>query len=216
MAASGFAAENPNRRCAALTLRPERAREPAPILLARVPQAHRLEFGIVTPNDVQRRSRFADVAGLAGWILLCFAAAAMGAVASAQAGTFYAQLARPAWAPPAWLFGPAWTVLYLLMGIAAWLVWRDGGFRQRGLALTLFVVQLAVNALWTWLFFVWHRGALAFIEIVLLWALILATAVAFRRARPAAGALLLPYLAWVTFAAALTWAIWQRNPGLLG
>ncbi|MEO8195451.1 MAG: TspO/MBR family protein [Thermoanaerobaculia bacterium] len=166
--------------------------------------------------DVQRRSRFADIAGLVGWILLCFAAAATGAVASAQAGGFYAQLARPAWAPPAWLFGPAWTVLYLFMGIAAWLVWRDGGFRQRGLALTLFLVQLAVNALWTWLFFVWHLGALAFVEIVLLWGLILATAVAFRRARPLAGALLLPYLAWVTFAAALTWAIWQGNPGLLG
>ena len=102
------------------------------------------------------------------------------------------------------------------MAVAAWLVWSAGGFRRRGLALTLFLVQLAVNALWTWLFFVWRMGALAFVEIVLLWALILGTAIAFRRVRPLAAALLLPYLAWVTFAAALTWAIWKRNPGLLG
>lgn len=175
-----------------------------------------IEFANVTITGEHRPSRFADVAGLVGWILLCGAAAATGAVASAQAGNFYAQLARPSWAPPAWLFGPVWTVLYLLMGIAAWLVWRECGFRQRGLALTLFLVQLAVNALWTWLFFVWHRGALAFVEIVLLWALILATTVAFRRARVLAGALLWPYLAWVTFAAALTWAIWRGNPALLG
>lgn len=157
-----------------------------------------------------------QVLGLLGWIAVCFAAAALGGFASASAGDFYRQLARPAWAPPAWLFGPAWTVLYLLMAVAAWLVWSAGGFRRRGLALTLFLVQLAVNALWTWLFFVWRMGALAFVEIVLLWVLILCTAIAFRRVRPLAAALLLPYLAWVTFAAALTWAIWKRNPGLLG
>ena len=157
-----------------------------------------------------------QVLGLLGWIAVCFAAAALGGFASASAGDFYRQLARPAWAPPAWLFGPAWTVLYLLMAVAAWLVWSAGGFRRRGLALTLFLVQLAVNALWTWLFFVWRMGALAFVEIVLLWVLILCTAIAFQRVRPLAAALLLPYLAWVTFAAALTWAIWKRNPGLLG
>ena len=154
--------------------------------------------------------------GLLGWLAVSFAAAAFGGFASASAGDFYRQLARPDWAPPGWLFGPAWTVLYLLMAVAAWLVWRDGGFRRRGLALTLFLVQLAVNALWTWLFFVWRLGALAFGEILLLWALILGTTIAFRRVRPLAAALLLPYLAWVTFAAALTWAIWKRNPGLLG
>ena len=108
--------------------------------------------------------------GLLGWLAVCFAAAAAGGFASASAGDFYRQLVRPEWAPPAWLFGPAWTVLYLLMAVAAWLVWRDGGFRRRGVALTLFLVQLAINALWTWLFFVWRLGALAFGEIVLLWA----------------------------------------------
>jgi benzodiazapine receptor len=153
--------------------------------------------------------------GLLGWLAVSFAAAALGGFASANAGDFYRQLVRPEWAPPAWLFAPAWTLLYLLMGIAAWLVWRERGFRGARTALSLFLLQLAVNALWTWLFFVWHLGALAFGEILILWALIFCTAVAFWRVRPAAGALLVPYLAWVTFACALTYAVWQRNPALL-
>lgn len=155
-------------------------------------------------------------AGLAGWVLGSFAAAAVGGVASANAGDFYQQLARPGWAPPPWLFGPVWSVLYLLMGIAAWLVWRERGFRGARAALTLFVVQLAANALWTWLFFALRRGALAFGEILLLWVLIGGTIMAFWRVRPLAGALLVPYLLWVSFAAALTFAVWRMNPALLG
>jgi len=154
--------------------------------------------------------------GLLGWLAISFAAAAIGGFASASAGDFYQQLTRPAWAPPSWLFAPAWTLLYLLMGVAAWLVWRERGFRQARAALSLFLVQLAVNALWTWLFFVWHQGALAFGEILVLWVLILCTVVAFWRVRPIAGALLIPYLAWVTFASALTFAVWQGNARLLG
>jgi translocator protein len=153
--------------------------------------------------------------GLAVWLAISFGAAAIGALASTQAGDFYQQLLRPDWAPPAWLFGPAWTLLYLLMGIAAWLVWSERGFRGARIALALFLVQLGVNALWSWLFFVWHRGALAFAEILLLWALIACTIVAFWRVRALAGALLLPYLAWVTFASALAYEIWQGNPTLV-
>ncbi|TXL68932.1 tryptophan-rich sensory protein [Zeimonas arvi] len=154
--------------------------------------------------------------GLAGWLALAFAAAAIGGIASANAGDFYAQLVRPAWAPPGWLFAPVWTLLYLTMGVAAWLVWREAGFRGARAALTLFVIQLAANALWTWLFFAWRLGGLAFAEVLLLWVLILATVVAFWRVRPLAGALMLPYLGWVSFACALTWATWRLNPGLLG
>ncbi|WP_420125921.1 TspO/MBR family protein [Longimicrobium sp.] len=154
--------------------------------------------------------------GLAGWLLGSFAAAAVGGVASANAGDFYQQFVRPGWAPPPWLFGPVWSVLYLLMGIAAFLVWRERGWRGARAALTLFVVQLAANALWTWLFFAWRRGALAFGEILLLWVLIAATIVAFWRVKPLAGALLIPYLLWVSFATALTWAVWQMNPAVLG
>lgn len=154
--------------------------------------------------------------GLIGWLLLSFAAAAIGAVASVQAASFYQQLAQPSWAPPASVFGPVWSVLYALMGIAAWLVWCDGGRRRQPGVLALFVIQLAVNALWSWLFFGWHHGALAFADIVLLWLLIVATVIGFWRVRPLAGALLLPYLCWVSFASALNFAVWHLNPGILG
>lgn len=157
-----------------------------------------------------------QVYGLLGWLALVFAVAAIGAFASADAGNFYGLLVRPAWAPPAWLFAPVWTALYLSMGIAAWLVWRVAGFGGARPALWLFIVQLAVNALWTWLFFVWRLGALAFAEIVLLWLLIALTGAAFWRVRPLAGVLLLPYFAWVSFACLLTLACWRLNPGLLG
>ena len=150
---------------------------------------------------------------LAGWLAASFAAAALGAVATRQAPEFYAQLARPDWAPPGWLFGPVWTVLYALMGIAAWRVWRKAGF---GSALYLFLAQLALNALWSWLFFAWRLGAAAFAEVVVLWALIAATLAAFLRIDRLAGALLLPYLLWVSFACALTYAVWRANPQVLG
>lgn len=153
--------------------------------------------------------------GLAGWLLATFAAAAVGAFAPANAGEFYQELARPSWAPPGWLFGPAWTVLYLLMGIAAWLVWRARGFAGARSALIMFLIQLAANALWTWLFFVWRQGGLAFAEIVVLWVLIVVTMSLFWRVSRVAAALLLPYLAWVAFAVVLTYAIWERNPELL-
>jgi tryptophan-rich sensory protein len=152
---------------------------------------------------------------LAGWISFSAFAGALGAVASANAKDFYAMLTQPGWAPPAWSFGPVWTLLYVLMAVAAWLVWRERGWlRARG-ALGLFVAQLAFNALWSWLFFGWHRGGLAFADIVALWLTLAATVVAFARIRRAAAWLLAPYLAWVTFAAALNHAVWQRNPTLL-
>ncbi|MFC5524348.1 TspO/MBR family protein [Rhodanobacter ginsengisoli] len=157
-----------------------------------------------------------QIVGLIGWLLLSFAAAATGALASVQAASFYQQLVQPTWAPPASVFGPVWSALYAMMGIAAWLVWREGGWRRQRSALTLFVLQLAINALWSWLFFAWHHGALAFADIVVLWLLIAATLISFWRVRPLAGALLLPYLCWVSFAAALNFAVWHLNPGILG
>ena len=161
-------------------------------------------------------SKQKQILGLFGWFLVSFAASAVGAVASIQARSFYGQLAQPAWAPPPWLFGPVWTILYALMAIAAWMVWRSGGFRANRTALSLFLAQLALNALWSWLFFAWHRGALAFVDIVLLWLIIVATLVAFWRVRPLAGALLIPYLFWVSFASALNYSVWQLNPHVLG
>ncbi len=163
-----------------------------------------------------RLSTRQQLLGLLAAFALTFAAAAVGGVASASAGSFYQQLSRPDWAPPGWLFGPAWGFLYTAMAVAAWLAWRADAARFRQVALPLFVAQLAANALWTWLFFAWRQGAWAFAEVLLLWLLIAATATAFWRLRPLAGALLLPYLGWVAFASALTFATWQRNPLLLG
>jgi benzodiazapine receptor len=153
--------------------------------------------------------------GLLGWALLTFSAAALGALATSDARTFYAQLVQPSWAPPGWLFGPVWSVLYTLMAVSAWLVWRDRGFAGARSALVLFIVQLAVNALWSWLFFAWHLGGAALGEIIILWCLIVATIVCFQRINKLAAILLYPYLAWSTFASTLTFSIWRLNPGLL-
>ncbi len=151
--------------------------------------------------------------GLLGWLLVAFAAAAVGAIGSVDAASFYAELSKPSWAPPGWVFGPVWSTLYSLMGVSAWLVWRSAGSKK--LALTLFGAQLAANALWSWLFFAWHRGALAAVEVLILLALIVCATAAFWRSSRVAAALLVPYLLWVSFASLLTWSVWQRNPRLL-
>jgi translocator protein len=152
---------------------------------------------------------------LAGWLLLTLLAGGLGAIASADARAFYSSLDRPAWAPPPEVFGPVWTVLYVGMGVAAWLVWRERGFARARGALGVFLLQLVANAAWSWLFFGWHRGGWAFADILVLLLLIVATLLAFARIRRAAAWLLAPYLAWVAFATALNWSVWQRNPGLL-
>lgn len=149
--------------------------------------------------------------GLIGWLLVSLAAGAAGALATTQAREFYSGLVKPAWAPPGWLFGPVWTTLYIMMGVAAWLVWRRAGWSGATVALSLFLAQLVCNALWSWIFFAWRSGALAFAEILLLAALIIATMLAFARVRTAVALLLLPYLAWVVFATALTWTLWRAN-----
>jgi len=162
------------------------------------------------------QSKQKQILGLIGWLFVSFAASAVGAVASIQARSFYSQLSQPAWAPPPSVFGPVWTVLYALMAVAAWLVWRRGGFRINRIALSFFLAQLILNALWSWLFFAWQLGALAFVDIVLLWILIVATLVSFWRVQLLAGALLIPYLLWVSFAAVLNYSVWQLNPLILG
>ena len=142
--------------------------------------------------------------------------AAFGAAyASRTSAAFYAVLDKPSWAPPAWLFGPVWSVLYVLMAVAAWRVWRASGLSRARGAVGMYLLQLALNALWTWLFFVWRDGPWATFEVVALWASIVATIIAFTKHDRPASLLLVPYLAWVSFASALTIAVWQRNPSLL-
>lgn len=161
-----------------------------------------------------RRSTGVLVAGFFGWQVLSFVAAAVGGIATANAPEFYGQLARPDWAPPSQAFGPVWTVLFALMGTSAWLVWAKAEGKARS-ALAMFAVQLVFNALWSWTFFVWRSGAWALADAIVLWLLVLATMIAFWRFHKVAALLLLPYLCWVSYAVALTYSIWQRNPQLL-
>jgi translocator protein len=154
-------------------------------------------------------SRLKSALLLAGWLGLCFGAAAFGGFFGP--GEWYATLKKPAWNPPGWVFGPVWTALYTMMAVAAWLVWQHGGFANQRRPLTLFLVQLALNAAWTPLFFGLHLPGLAFAEILLLWLAIAATVTSFRGVSRPATWLLAPYLAWVTFAAALNFALWRLN-----
>lgn len=157
-----------------------------------------------------------QIGGFLGWLALTFLAAALAGMASVEAGSFYGELALPAWAPPSWLFGPVWTLLYAMMGIAAWLVWREEGFSRARGALGVYLLQLGLNALWSWLFFAWKLGGPAFVDILNLLILITIMVVAFWRVRPLAGALIVPYLLWVAFATWLNYTVWQMNPALLG
>lgn len=146
---------------------------------------------------------------LTGFLLLSFSAAAVGALY--LPGEWYAALVKPSWNPPAWVFGPVWTLLYFCIGFSGWLVWREAGWRSAAPAFLVYGLQLILNGAWSWLFFGLHRPGLALIEIVLLWLSILVTVILFaRNSRPAAW-LLLPYLCWVGFAAALNLALWLLN-----
>jgi tryptophan-rich sensory protein len=147
--------------------------------------------------------------GLVGWLAACFLAASLGAVF--MPGDWYARLKKPSWNPPAWIFGPVWTSLYAMMAVAAWLVWKRGGFAARRGPLALFLAQLVLNAAWTPLFFGLHQPGFACAEIVSLWLAIAVTLATFRPLSRAAAWLLAPYLAWVTFAAALNLALWRLN-----
>ena len=151
--------------------------------------------------------------GLMGWLAGAFIAAWIGS--RYMPGAWYASLAKPTWNPPNYLFGPVWTVLYVLMAVAAWLVWRKAGFSSAGPALSLFVVQLALNALWSYLFFGQHRLDLAFIDIVALWAAIIVVAALFWRVDHVAGELMVPYILWVSFASYLNYVLWRLNKGIL-
>ena len=151
------------------------------------------------------------VIALFGFIAACVLAATTGAVF--RAGEWYEQLAKPSWRPPNWLFPPAWAVLYLTIALSGWLVWRTAGFSGAAVPLAIYFLQLGLNAAWSPIFFGMRRPDLAFVEIVLLWTAIVATIAAFHPIHAAAAWLLLPYLAWVTFAAALNFSVWRLNLG---
>lgn len=150
-----------------------------------------------------------SILALTGWLILTFSAAALGGLF--MPGEWYASLKKPAWNPPGWIFGPVWTALYTMMAVSAWLVWKRGGLAALPRPLSLFLLQLLFNALWSPLFFGMKNPALAFVDIVLLWLALLATVATFWRVSLLAGVLLVPYLAWVTFASVLNFTLWQLN-----
>jgi len=153
----------------------------------------------------------ASLVALLGFIAACILAATTGAVF--RPGQWYEQLAKPFWRPPNWLFPPAWAVLYLTIAISGWLVWRVASLSGAVLPLTIYFLQLGLNAAWSPIFFGMRRPDLAFLEILALWAAIVATVIAFYPIHAVAAWLLLPYLAWVTFAAALNFSVWRLNLG---
>jgi len=160
----------------------------------------------------QPEARPHAAAALIAWLVLCFAVAGISSIFTAHSlTTWYAALVKPPLNPPNWLFGPVWTLLYTLMAIAAWIVWktRPSPCRRRGLR--LFCVQLGLNFLWTWIFFGYHQMGTAFVDIVVLWIAILLTILTFKKMSTTAAWLLVPYFAWVTFAGYLNLAIWRLN-----
>lgn len=145
-------------------------------------------------------------------LIVCFAAAGIGSITTyPKIDNWYATLAKPSWTPPNWIFGPVWSILYLSMATAAWLIWRQSGFVRSIGPITVFAVQLVLNAAWSWLFFGLQNCGIAFFEILFLWAAIAATIVVFWNRSVLAGLMLVPYFCWVTFACILNYAIWRMN-----
>jgi translocator protein len=146
------------------------------------------------------------------FLLLAFATAGLVALATATSvDTWYPTLQKPSWHPPRWIFGPAWTLLYILMAVATWRAWTaDNAFTARRTA-SLYSAQLTLNALWSILFFGMRRPDIALVEIIVLWAVLIYILMRFWRLDRIAAALWLPYVAWVSFAAVLNAAIWSLN-----
>ena len=153
--------------------------------------------------------RLYDISGLVFWIVLTFSVAAFASLF--EPAEWYTQIAKPTWTPPGWLFGPVWGILYLAMSISAWLIWRLRSRRAVSLPLGFYLMQLAVNGLWSWMFFGRQWVGLALINLIFLVILVAITAALFLRVRKTAGLMLLPYLLWVSFAAVLNFQIWRIN-----
>jgi translocator protein len=175
-----------------------------------------MRIPIESSTSYRGRNSRPNLPALAFFVVLALGVGVLGAVfspgVSATATQWYAALAKPAWLPPANWFAPVWTALYVLMGVAAWLIWRERYHRGRGIAVAAYAVQLLLNALWPPLFFGMKSIDAGLFDIIALWLAIGWTMREFARVRPAAAVLLLPYFAWVSFAAAINLALWKLNP----
>ncbi len=157
--------------------------------------------------------KMSGIPGLVICVVICMMAGVIGSIFTTSSVTgWYTTIQKPSFNPPGWIFGPVWTTLYILMGIALWLVLRSGADASLVRpAVWVFAFQLALNAGWSIVFFGLHSPGWAFAVLAALWLLILASILLFWRISTAAGALLLPYIAWVSFAGVLNWAIWRLN-----
>ena len=157
-------------------------------------------------------TRAKQAIGLIVFIVVCLGAGGLGAIATTpEIDGWYKTITKPTWNPPDYVFGPVWTTLFITMAIAGWLVWKPAGFKAVMVPLSLFGIQLVLNVAWSWVFFGLHQPGWAVIEIIVLWAVILATTVTFFRSSKVAGWLMVPYLAWVSFASVLNFVIWRLN-----
>lgn len=158
------------------------------------------------------KKRNQNILAIIASVLLAQLAGAIGSFFTFSAiPTWYSYLDKPSFSPPNWIFGPVWTLLYTLMGVAAWLIWRQRKSTGTQQALWLYVSHLVVNSLWSIIFFGWQRPDIAFMVIIILWTMIASMMILFARISRSAAWLLLPYLAWVSFATVLNYAIWQLN-----
>ena len=145
-------------------------------------------------------------------LLACLAAGGLGSIfISPDVGDWYAKLHKPGFNPPDWVFAPVWTALYIMMAVAVWIIWRQRTTRPTTVAICLFGIQLALNAAWSSIFFGLHQPLMALVDLAMLWVVLIATLVGFGRISRTAGRLLLPYLAWVSFAGVLNAAIVALN-----
>ena len=157
-------------------------------------------------------SKTRQTLGLVVFLILCLGVGALGGMATApEIAGWYCTLNKPAWNPPSWIFGPVWTTLYIMMGVSAWLVWRQGGVQKHRIPLAAFAVQLLLNLAWSWIFFNMHQIGGALAEIAVLWISILLTGMLFYRESKLASGLLVPYLCWVSFATLLNFTLWKLN-----
>ena len=146
---------------------------------------------------------------------LTIVTAYIGGVASIQAVSFYRDLEKPSWAPPSKVFGPVWTTLYIMMSIALWQVCQRATGQALYVALSLFSLQLCLNAVWTWLFFKWRKGAWSVADILALWFTLIVLTVLFWSIHPLSALLMVPYILWVSFASALNISVNRLNPDKL-
>jgi len=147
--------------------------------------------------------------GFIGWFIVCFVAGWIGSMA--VSGDWYTELRKPPFNPPDWVFSAIWIILYILMAVSAWLVWGKRGFLGTKIPMTLFIIQLGLNAAWPWIFFNLKAPGWAFLEIIILWFFLLFTLSSFWIENPPAAALLVPYFGWISYAALINYTIWRIN-----